>query len=490
MGAPGFWDDQERGGEGLAPSTRAPARRLETLRRRSQRDVGDLEALLELADEDAVARGRARRAARATIEARLAELEEAAPVLGPLRRRRRARHRQRRRRRHRRPGLGRDGAAHVPALGRAARLRRSSCSRRAPGEEAGIKSATFRAEGENAYGLFGAERGVHRLVRLSPFDSANRRQTAFAGVEVAPVVDEVGDDRDRRRRPADRHLPRVAAPAASTSTRPTRRCGSRTGRPGSSCSARTSARRPRTRPTAMQMLRSKLLELRGAQARARRSPRRRARRRTSNFGSQIRSYVLHPYTMVKDHRTELRDGRRPARARRRPRRLRPRRAAPAGRRRATRARPRDGRRAAHQRAADRAVPRRGRRLRLPRRRALPRPRPQGRPGRRPRPAPRDRRGRAAARRAAGHPRDRRRARRRRRTSARSCSRPRPTARGARGSSPTARPRATTRSAWRSRRSARTVVAQRNSHASVVDGLVLSGGDPDLRRARVRPGARA
>ena len=77
------------------------------------------------------------------------------------------------------------------------------------GEEAGIKSATFRVSGENAYGLYSAEKGVHRLVRLSPFDSANRRQTSFAGVEVAPVVEEAGDDRDRRRRPAGRHLPRL-----------------------------------------------------------------------------------------------------------------------------------------------------------------------------------------------------------------------------------------------------------------------------------------
>src|SRR3989441_177324 len=61
------------------------------------------------------------------------------------------------------------------------------------GEEAGIKSATFRVRGENAYGLFAAERGVHRLVRLSPFDSAHRRQTSFAGVEVAPVVEDAGE---------------------------------------------------------------------------------------------------------------------------------------------------------------------------------------------------------------------------------------------------------------------------------------------------------
>ncbi len=68
-----------------------------------------------------------------------------------------------------------------------------------PGEEAGIKSATFLVRGENAYGLFGSEKGVHRLVRLSPFDAAHRRQTSFAGVEVSPVVDaiegvEIDDD--------------------------------------------------------------------------------------------------------------------------------------------------------------------------------------------------------------------------------------------------------------------------------------------------------
>src|SRR5205807_2003145 len=62
-----------------------------------------------------------------------------------------------------------------------------------PGEEAGIKSATFLVKGENSYGLFGAEKGVHRLVRLSPFDAAHRRQTSFAGVEVSPVVDDIGE---------------------------------------------------------------------------------------------------------------------------------------------------------------------------------------------------------------------------------------------------------------------------------------------------------
>ena len=62
-----------------------------------------------------------------------------------------------------------------------------------PGEEAGIKSATFQVKGENAYGLYGAEKGVHRLVRLSPFDAQHRRQTSFAGIEVAPVVEDAAE---------------------------------------------------------------------------------------------------------------------------------------------------------------------------------------------------------------------------------------------------------------------------------------------------------
>ena len=77
-----------------------------------------------------------------------------------------------------------------------------------PGEEAGIKSATFMVKGENAYGLYGSEKGVHRLVRLSPFDAAHRRQTSFAGVEVSPGGRGHRRGRDRRRRPADRHVPR------------------------------------------------------------------------------------------------------------------------------------------------------------------------------------------------------------------------------------------------------------------------------------------
>ena len=115
------------------------------------------------------------------------------------------------------------------------------------GEEAGIKSASFIARGDNAYGLFSAEKGVHRLVRISPFDAQSRRHTALRG--------RGGGAARRGRRSTSRSSPTTSrstptappAPAASTSTRPTPPCASPTGRAASSCSARTSAR---SRPTA------------------------------------------------------------------------------------------------------------------------------------------------------------------------------------------------------------------------------------------------
>ena len=115
-----------------------------------------------------------------------------------------------------------------------------------PGEEAGLKSATFTLTGENAYGIMQAEKGVHRLVRLSPFDSAHRRHTSFAQLEVSPLVeDDVELEIDETDLRIDTY--RRRAPAASTSTRPTRPCASPTCPPASSSSARTSARSCKTR---------------------------------------------------------------------------------------------------------------------------------------------------------------------------------------------------------------------------------------------------
>ena len=171
-----------------------------------------------------------------------------------------------------------------------------------PGEEAGIKSATFRAGGENAYGLFGAERGVHRLVRLSPFDSAHRRQTSFAGVEVAPVVEDRGEveideddlqvDTYRASGAGGQHVNKTDS-AVRITHRPT----------GIVVQCQNERSQSSNRATAMAMLRAKLLE-RQERERQQEIAREKGEAQDVNFGSQIRSYVLHPYTMVKDHRTD------------------------------------------------------------------------------------------------------------------------------------------------------------------------------------------
>ena len=171
-----------------------------------------------------------------------------------------------------------------------------------PGEEAGIKSATFRAKGENAYGLYAAEKGVHRLVRLSPFDAAHRRQTSFAGVEVAPVVEDAGeieiDDEDlqidtyRASGAGGQHVNKTDS-AVRITHRPS----------GIVVQCQNERSQSSNKATAMAMLRSKLVEL---EERKRREEiaKERGEAQDVNFGSQIRSYVLHPYTMVKDHRTD------------------------------------------------------------------------------------------------------------------------------------------------------------------------------------------
>jgi len=169
------------------------------------------------------------------------------------------------------------------------------------GEEAGIKSATFRVSGENAYGLYTAERGVHRLVRLSPFDAAHRRQTSFAGVEVAPVVEDTADividpddlqvDTYRASGAGGQHVNKTDS-AVRITHRPT----------GIVVQCQNERSQTQNRETAMSMLRSKLAE-RAERERAEEIAREKGEAQDVNFGSQIRSYVLHPYTMVKDHRT-------------------------------------------------------------------------------------------------------------------------------------------------------------------------------------------
>src|SRR5881397_1901931 len=186
MGAPGFWDEQEHAASVAAAQARAQ-RRLDTFRS-LEFDVADLEELAELAADDDDLAGEIE-GQLASLESRLAELEEARLFQG-------------------RYDAGdavvtvRSGAGGTDSQDWAEMLLRMylrwaerrgfvvEMKEASPGEEAGLKSATFVVRGENAYGLFAAERGVHRLIRISPFDSSARRHTSFAQVEVGPVVEE------------------------------------------------------------------------------------------------------------------------------------------------------------------------------------------------------------------------------------------------------------------------------------------------------------
>jgi peptide chain release factor 2 len=170
------------------------------------------------------------------------------------------------------------------------------------GEEAGLKSATFIARGENAYGLFAAERGVHRLVRISPFDSSARRHTSFAQVEVGPVVDETvevevdeGDlriDTYRASGAGGQHVNKTDSAVRITHVLT-----------GVVVQCQNERSQTQNKAVAMQLLRSRLIELE-ERKRSEELAKQRGEVKDVAWGSQIRSYVMHPYTMVKDHRTE------------------------------------------------------------------------------------------------------------------------------------------------------------------------------------------
>ena len=175
-----------------------------------------------------------------------------------------------------------------------------------PGDEAGIKSATILLVGDFAYGLMLAEAGVHRLVRISPFDQAARRHTSFASVfvwpELADDVDVEIEDKDlrvdtyRSSGAGGQHV-NVTDSAVRITHLPT----------GIVVSCQNERSQHKNRASAMKVLRSRLydMKLKEQQARLEQLG---GEKRDIAFGSQIRSYVLHPYQMVKDHRTKYQEG--------------------------------------------------------------------------------------------------------------------------------------------------------------------------------------
>jgi peptide chain release factor 2 len=297
MQRPGFWDDQETAAR-TAAAHAAAQRRLEMFRS-LESDTEDLAELAELAVDDPEIARELDPQLR-SIESRLAELEEARLFGGSY-------------------DAGdavvtvRSGAGGTDSQDWAEMLLRMylrwaerrgfkvEMKEASPGEEAGLKSATFVARGENAYGLFAAERGVHRLVRISPFDAQKRRHTAFAEVDVAPFVsDEVAVELDEEDLRVDTYR---ASGAGGQHVNKTDSAVRITHIPtGIVVQCQNERSQAQNKATAIKLLRSRLLELE-ERKRAEELATERGEQKDVAWGSQIRSYVLHPSQRVKDHRT-------------------------------------------------------------------------------------------------------------------------------------------------------------------------------------------
>jgi peptide chain release factor 2 len=297
MQAPGFWDDQDAAARTSAAHARAQ-RKLEGFRSLTA-DADDLDELVEMAADDEEMRAELD-GQLTSIERRLAELEEQRLFSGEY------------------DAGDAVVTVHAGAGGtdsqdwaemllrmylRWAERRGFSVEMKeaSPGEEAGLKSATFVARGENAYGLFAAERGVHRLVRISPFDSSSRRHTSFAQVDVGPLVEgDVEVDLDEGDLRVDTYR---ASGAGGQHVNKTDSAVRITHIPsGVVVQCQNERSQAQNKAVAMQLIRSKLIELE-ERKRAEELAKEKGEVKDVAWGSQIRSYFLHPDQRVKDHRT-------------------------------------------------------------------------------------------------------------------------------------------------------------------------------------------
>jgi peptide chain release factor 2 len=295
MGEPGFWDDQQRAAEISSEQSRI-AKRLERYER-LRREYDDAKELLEM-DGDMAAEIQA---SLDPLERELGRLQEDALFSGEYDAGDAVVTIQ--------AGTGGTDAQDWAEILLRMYLRwaeqrgfKTVLLEASAGEEAGLKSATFTATGENAYGVFKAERGVHRLVRLSPFDSAHRRHTSFAQVIVAPLLsddvdveineDELRIDTYRASGAGGQHVNKTDSAVRITHL-PT----------GMVVQCQNERSQSSNKQTALRLLKSMLAE-RALEEREAELARERGEVQDTGFGSQIRSYVLHPYQMVKDHRTD------------------------------------------------------------------------------------------------------------------------------------------------------------------------------------------
>jgi peptide chain release factor 2 len=303
MGAPGFWDDQAHAARTSAEHARL-TRRLETYDRLAA-EARDLTELAELAGDDDATADEVEEAV-ATLRRELDRLQEDALFTGEY-----------------------DSGDAVVSIQAATggtdaqdwtemmlrmylrwagdRGYRTDLVEASPGEEAGLKSSTFTVSGDNAYGALKAERGKHRLVRLSPFDQAHRRHTSFAQVIVSPLISNDGEveidendlriDTYRASGAGGQHVNKTDSAVRITHV-PT----------GIVVQCQNERSQLSNKQTALKILKSRLVELEQERREAELARERGETIDTGFGGTAVRSYVLHPYQLVKDHRTEVEEG--------------------------------------------------------------------------------------------------------------------------------------------------------------------------------------